>query len=165
MTRPPPNHAVPIWDVYFVSASTFARRPLFQTERVARFFLDTILHYRMEGKYRLYEFVIMPDHVHLLLAPVPEVGLERVVQLIQGGFAYRLRKELELNLEVWERDYTDHCVREAEDYDYHAGYIRQDPVRDQLASAAESYPYGSACPDFELDSCPPELRPEVLLSA
>jgi putative transposase len=165
MTRPPPNHAVPVWDVYFVTASTFARRPLFQTDRVARFFLETIFHYRTEGKYRLHEFVVMPDHFHLLLAPAPEVGLERVVQLIEGGFAYRLRKELELNLEVWERDYTDHRVREAEDYDYHAGYIRQNPVRDQLALAAEYYPYGSACHDFEVDSCPPELRPEVLLSA
>jgi putative transposase len=165
MTKPPPHHARPVWDVYFVTASTFAHRPLFQTDRVARFFLETILHHRTEGKYRLHEFVIMPDHFHLLLAPAPDVGLERVVQLIQGRFAYRLRKELELNLEVWERDYVDHCIRDVEDYERHAVYIWQKPVRARLAFAAECYPYGSACRAFELDSSPQELKPPVLLRA
>jgi len=158
-------YAATDWNVYFVTAGTFARRPLFQTERVAKLFFETIFHHRSAGNYRLHEFVVMPDHYHLLLTPARDVGLERGVQLVQGRFAYRLRKELELNLQVWERDYKAHCIRDAEEYERYAAHIRQNPVRARLAQAAEYYAYSSACGDFELDACPLEAKASVLLRA
>jgi len=158
-------YAASAWNIYFVTAGTFARRPLFQTDRVARLFFETIFHHRSAGNYRLHEFVVMPDHFHLLLTPARDVGLERAVQLVQGRFAYRLRKELQLNLQVWEREYEARCIRDAEDYERCAAHIRESPVRAQLSPAAEYYAYGSACRDFELDVCPLEAKPSVRLRA
>jgi putative transposase len=54
---------------YFVTASTFQKRSLFQTERMARLFGDVLFHYRGQGRYLLHEFVLMPDHFHVLLSP------------------------------------------------------------------------------------------------
>ena len=165
MNKFSPQRAASGRNVYFVTSATFARRPLFQTYRVARFFLETLFQYRDQGKYRLYEFVVMQDHFHLLVTPSPQVGLERVVQLIRGAFAYRLRKELELNLEVWERDFSAHWVRDESDYERLAAYIWQKPVRAGLASDAECYPYGSVCGDFEMDRSPCEVDLAALLQA
>ena len=86
MAKPPRDRTVDGWNVYFVTPSTWGHRSLFQTERMARLFVDTILHYRKEGKFSLHEFVVMPDHFHLLLSPASGVALERAVQFIKGGF-------------------------------------------------------------------------------
>jgi putative transposase len=165
MAKPPRDRAVDGWSVYFVTASTWGHRSLFQTERMARLFVDAIFHYRQEGKFRLHEFVIMPDHFHLLLSPPTGVTLERAMQFIKGGFSYRVRKELDLNMEVWERGYVDHRIRDVGDYMHHVEYIRQNPVCAHLVVAAEEYLYSSANRRFELDPHPQGLKPETARTA
>src|SRR5439155_10930581 len=77
---------------YFITASTFQKQSLFQSERMAQLFLEVLLHYRKQGKYLIHEFVLMPNHFHLLITPLET--LERALQLIKGGFSHRARKEL-----------------------------------------------------------------------
>lgn len=77
---------------FFVTSVTWQRRPVFRSERAANMFIDTLFRYRGRGIFRLYEFVIMPDHIHLLLAPAPTLALERVMQFIKGGFSHRFMK-------------------------------------------------------------------------
>jgi REP element-mobilizing transposase RayT len=79
---------------YFVTFSTWQRRRLFVVEPYARLFLKTIYGYRRQGKFQLHAFVVMPEHIHLLLTPGEDVTLERSVQLIKG--ATRTRSESNL---------------------------------------------------------------------
>jgi REP element-mobilizing transposase RayT len=48
------------------------------------------------GKFQMHDFVIMPDHVHLLMTLPGDVSVEKAMQLIKGGFSYRLRGILDL---------------------------------------------------------------------
>jgi REP element-mobilizing transposase RayT len=114
MSKPPRDRTSFGSNVYFVTAGTSGHRSLFQTDRMARLFIDTMFHYRREGRFLLHEFVLMPTHFHLLLTP-SGVKLERVMQFIKGGFSYRAKKELALNMEIWERGYIDHRIRDAND--------------------------------------------------
>jgi len=116
-------------------------------------FIDAVFHYRRERKFLLHECVVMPTHFHLLLTP-SGVTLERAIQFIQGGFSYRTKKELELNIEVWERGYIDHRIRDANDYARHVEYIRQNPVEAKIVVRAEDYVSSSASAGFEVDPCP-----------
>jgi len=84
------------------------------------------------------------------------------MQLIKGGFSYRVKKELGLNSEIWQRGYVDHRIRDLNDYEGHVTYIRQNPVEAHLASREEEYPYSSACAHFERDPCPQGLKPESI---
>jgi len=93
-----------------VTTSTWGRRDLFRNERWANLLIDTINHYRGSA-YLLHEFVIMPDHLHLLITPL--TSLEKAVQFIKGGFSYRAEKELGSNMEVWQKGFSDHRVRNA----------------------------------------------------
>jgi putative transposase len=54
---------------YFVTSATFGRRRLFQVAVNAELFLETLQHCRRDGHYKLHAFVVMPDHIHLLLTP------------------------------------------------------------------------------------------------
>lgn len=141
-----------------VTSSTWERRDLFRNERWARLLLDTLYHYR-ESAYFLHEFVIMPDHFHVLLSP--RMSLEKAVQFVKGGFSYRAKKELGSNMEIWQKGFSDHRTRDAGDYLHHVDYIRKNPVRKNLCERAEEYPYSSAPAAIELDPVPQGLKPVV----
>jgi putative transposase len=142
--------------IYFITASSFQKQALFQSERFAVPFIDTLLHYRLQGKYLLQEFVVMPNHFHLLITPT--LTIERAMQLIKGGFSYRARRELGFAGEIWQPSYYDRRVRDAEEYSNFRYYIRHNPVRRGLARTPEEYPYGSAYPGFVRDEVPEKLR-------
>jgi putative transposase len=74
---------------FFITSCTFNRLPFFQKPANAELFLETLQHYRRLGNYLLHDFVVMPDHVHLLLTP-QRITLERTVQLVKGGFSHRV---------------------------------------------------------------------------
>ncbi len=103
---------------------------------------DGVLGRGRAALYVLHEFVVMPDHLHLLLTPAPDLSLESAAQLIKGGFSYRLGKA-KRGL-VWQESFTNHRIRDDQDYEHHAEYIRMNPVRARLAGTPELYPYSSA---------------------
>jgi putative transposase len=156
--RPIREHATNNGQTYMVTSSTCGRRALFSREEWPKLLIDTLYHYRGSG-YLLHEFVIMPDHIHVLLTPI--ASLEKAVQFIKGGFSYRAKTELGSNLEVWQKGFSDHRIRDASDYRSHQVYIQQNPVRKHLCERAEEYPYSSAKPGFELDPIPQGLKPEI----
>jgi putative transposase len=142
---------------YFITASTYQKKSLFQSEAMSRLFLDALLHYRSEQRYLLHEFVLMPNHFHLLVSP--RVTLERAIQCIKGGFSYRAKRELGFGGEVWEHSFYDHRVRNLQEYQRIRQYIHQNPVRRALAVLAEQFPYSSACGAIALDEVPQRLKP------
>ncbi len=52
----------------------------------------TLFKYRDAGEFELHEYVIMPDHIHVLLSLHDEQKLSRAIQLIKGGFSHSLRE-------------------------------------------------------------------------
>ncbi len=147
---------------FFITAVTWQRRPLFRAEPPARLFLDTLARYCEQGRFQVHEFVLMPDHFHLPLTPAPDVSLEKAVQLLKGGFSFRLKRELGLNAEVWQEGFTEHRVKDAHDFERHAAYICENPVRARLAEDAASYQYGSAAGGAMIDPAPPGLKPTTI---
>ena len=158
MSKPPHDNTSFGSNAYFVTASTWGHRSLFQTDRLARLLIDTIFHYRGEEKFLVHEFIVMPNHFHALLTPTG-ITLERAMQFIKGGFSYRVKKELGSNMEIWERGYVDHRIRDSIDYAHHVEYIRQNPVKAHLVTSARDYLYSSALGGLDLDPRPQGLKP------
>jgi putative transposase len=79
---------------FFVTSSIWEKKNLLQTARSAELFIGVLYGYREQGKYRLHEFVVMPDHFHLLATVDGSLSIERAVQFIKGGFAFRAGREL-----------------------------------------------------------------------
>jgi len=157
--KPAREHATNNSQTYFVTSDTWERRTLFRNEAWARLFFKTLLSHRGEA-YFLHEFVLMPDHFHLLITP--SVALERAIQLVKGGFSYRVKQELGSNAEVWHRGFSDHRIRDIEDYEKHVHYIHLNPVKKHLCSTAEEYRYSSAYPGWKLDPIPQWLKPAAI---
>jgi putative transposase len=144
---------------FFVTSVANGRRPIFKKEEVARLFLDVLQGYRNQGRYLLHEFVVMPDHFHLIVTPAANVSLEKAGQYIKGGFSFRVKKELAFQSLVWqERGLTNHRIRDAADYRKHREYIHQNPVKAGLVKSPSEYPHSSAFPGMDLDPAPPWLK-------
>ncbi|MGB8259870.1 MAG: transposase [Terracidiphilus sp.] len=123
---------------YFVSTQTEGRKPFFRHERWARLMVDVLKHYEGTG-YALHAYVVMPDHLHLLLTPVESI--EKSVQLFKGGFSFRAKRELEWPGGIWQTGFTDHRIRDEEDWNRHLEYIRMNPVEARLVFDSVLYEY------------------------
>ena len=124
---------------FFLSTQTHGRRRLFQTDQNCELLIETLQHYRREGNYKLWSFVIMPDHIHLLITPIG-VPVERAMQLIKGGFS----RMIESKFPVWQKGFTDRRMRDREDFLVHKNYIHHNPVRARLCERPEDYRWSSA---------------------
>jgi putative transposase len=130
-------------------------------EKIASLFIEVMLSYKTEKKYLLHEFVVMPDHLHLILTP-QGITLERAMQLIKGGFSFQLNKNLKTKKDIWQPSFFDRRIRDSLEYQKYKDYIWQNPVKRSLAKTPEEYPYSSANPSFKLDPVPQRLKPVSL---
>ncbi|HTW80561.1 MAG TPA: transposase [Terracidiphilus sp.] len=139
---------------YFVSAVTANRRRLFQVETNAQLMLDVLQHYRAQGRFALHAFVIMPDHIHTLITPAPDVSLEKAVQFIKGGFSFRLKSKRD----VWERSYNEVQIIVREKFEACKRYIEENPVKAGLCASPEEHLYSSAHRGGGIDPMPEHFR-------
>lgn len=144
---------------YFITASTFQKASLLQSDRMAQLLLNVLFHYRVQRKYLLHEFVVMPNHFHLLITPLAPVTLEKAVQFIKGGFSYRAKKELGFQGEIWQTSFHDRRVRDMAEYAQFRNYIHMNPVKKGLTTTPEAYEFSSA--KLALDEPPQGLKPAL----
>jgi putative transposase len=95
------------------------------------------------GKMIVHEFVVMPNHVHILMTLPGEMSLEKAMQLIKGVFSFRAKKELEFRGEIWQRGFSDVRIIDEQSFEEHRAYIENNPVKAGLVNSAEEYPFGS----------------------
>ena len=107
--------------------------------------IDVLRSYVRSGKFWIHDFVVMPNHVHILLTIPATVSLERGMQLIKGGFSFRAKRELGFPGDVWQRGFSDVRIVDESGFQNHRAYIDNNPVKSGLASAPEDYPYCTAC--------------------
>jgi putative transposase len=144
---------------YFVTSSTFDKRHLFQSPRYSELLLDVIQEKRRTGKLQVHEYVIMPDHIHLLVTPASDVTLERVVQLIKGSYSFLIKRELGFAGEVWQTSFYDRRIRDLPEYQRFRMYIHMNPVRRGIVGRPEEYRFSSGSGLLRFDPVPQRLKP------
>lgn len=135
---------------YFVTAVTANRRRVFQVDAAAELLVATLQGYRKDGRFALHAFVVMPDHLHLLLTPASDVSLEKAIQFIKGGFSFRFKSKMG----VWERSYNEVQILSLEKFEACKRYIEYNPVRARLADSPKDFGYSSAGRQGEVDAIP-----------
>jgi len=116
-------------------------RRLLQSDRNATLLIDVLRTNVKARKFKVHDFVVMPDHFHALITVGGDLTVERAMQLIKGGFSYRLKREFNYLGEVWQRGFSEVRVEDRQSFLQHREYIAQNPIEAGLASSAEEYPY------------------------
>lgn len=101
-------------------------------------------------KYRLLAWVIMPNHVHVLIHPLPGISLGKIVQSWKSFSArwinsHALQLGLTAPLEpVWQREYWDRFIRDEAHYLWTKSYIHDNPVKAGLVGDCHQWRWSSA---------------------
>lgn len=104
-----------------------------QTNRMADLFVDVLRAQMRMRRFTIHDFVVMPDHVHILLTVPGDMTIEHAMQLIKGGFSFRAAKELGFRGEIWQPGFSDVRITSEQSFQRHRQYIDNNPVKAGLA--------------------------------
>jgi putative transposase len=111
---------------------------------MATLLIEVLREKMRSGKMAIHDFVIMPDHIHVLMTLPGKTSLEKAMQLIKGGFSFRAKRLLGFQGEIWQRGYSDVQILGDGSFRQHRAYIDNNPVKAGLAGTPEEYPFGTA---------------------
>ena len=114
--------------------------------RIARRVMDTIFFGETKlSFYDLHAFVIMPNHVHLLITP--HVSVSRLMNGLKGITAHEANAILRCKgNHFWQDESFDHWVRNSAEFDRIRRYIEWNPVNAKLLAHPEDWKWSSVTP-------------------
>jgi putative transposase len=148
----------PGW-TYFVTTKAAQNISVFQVKQVADIVIAKMLEYRSKGNYLLRDFVLMPNHLHVILTPADTVSLEKCMQLIKGGSSHEIHKVRGDKMEIWQSGFHESRVTDSIDYMKNIDYIRFNPVVASLVDRPELWPFASTSGRYDCDPIPQVLKP------
>ncbi len=128
---------------YVVTTVTVNREPILKESKAADIVLETILFGKSQQWYYLLSFVIMPDHVHLVIIP-REKNISQCMKSIKGFSARRINALLNRKGSIWQSGFYDYILDSEKKTLTRMRYIEDNPVRKGIVKQAEDYGYSSA---------------------
>ena len=139
------NHA------YFATTVTNRRLKVFSDPSRAELLMRVNLNFQKQDYFSLLAFVIMPDHLHLLLLPDGGKNISQVMHSIKRSSARLIHQAEETSGTLWQRRFFDRVVRSEKELLDTIQYIHNNPVVDNLVEQADEYPFSSANPRYAAD--------------
>ena len=128
---------------HFVTTTTRDRRPVFVDDRASSLLIEIIEASRTETGTQLLSYVVMPDHVHLLVVP-GRLGLGHFMRLVKGRFARYWNQREGRSGALWQERYYETVIRTDAGLKMCVDYIHRNPVAAGLSADVGAYPYSSA---------------------
>ncbi|MBI2413611.1 MAG: transposase [Deltaproteobacteria bacterium] len=125
-----------------VTAVTHERRLVFADAAPSDILLEAVLFGRKQGWYYIFAFVIMPDHLHMIITP-KDKNISECVKSIKGFSSRRINTLLSSRGSLWQRGFFDHILDTEEKVLSRIRYIEENPVRKGLVEKPEEYKYSS----------------------
>jgi REP element-mobilizing transposase RayT len=113
--------------VYFVTWRLAKDQPRLSPEE--RTVVVTAIKHFEHQRYELPAYVVMDDHVHVLVLPLKGLELHRILHSWKSLAAKRLAKDWGRTTPVWQREYFDRIVRDDEELMQKAQYILGNPLK------------------------------------
>jgi REP element-mobilizing transposase RayT len=95
-----------------------------------------------DGRFDLAAYVLMPNHIHLLLKP--EDTLPRQIAWIKGRTAFEANRVLKRSGSFWAKDYFDRWIRNRNECEKVIRYVERNPVKAGLCKSPEDWEWSSA---------------------
>ncbi len=127
--------------VYFVTTVTYGRAPIL----IDNFSLlwESVEQVRADTGFELNAWVVMPDHLHLLIDP-QESDLPHIMKRVKLLFSSKYRKRHNLyRATIWQRRFWDHIIRDEEDWRRHVDYIHYNPVKHEHVETPQGWKHSS----------------------
>jgi putative transposase len=131
---------------HFLTFSCYHRLPYLERMHMQNAFLYALEQSRRRFKMNVYAYVVMPEHIHLLVSEPAEGALAKAMQMLKMSVSIQARKQGERiagELPFWQTRYFDHNVRNHEGFLTQLRYIHRNPVKRGLCAKPEDWPWSS----------------------
>ncbi|MEQ8768834.1 MAG: transposase [Planctomycetota bacterium] len=108
----------------------------------ARIF-EEFLFYDYRVRYDIDAYVVMPDHIHLLIRPFSGHDLEDILKHLKGRSSRYINLALKRRGKMWKRDSFDSIIRGIDHWTDKFDYIHRNPVKAGLVATPQEYPWSS----------------------
>jgi len=132
----PPHFAIE-GSIYFVT-TRLKEREVFFTLRETEIVKGTLTDLVSRKEFEMYAYVIMPNHLHILVKPA-HWGISKAMQLLKGGFSRQINRG-----NFWQQGFFDFTVLTEKKFREKFNYIHYNPVKWGLVEKAEDYRFSSA---------------------
>jgi len=129
---------------YLVTTKAAPKRNLTNPLQIAEGICDTLLWLRAGGRMALHAFVVMPDHIHVIITPGHDHTLPNFMHSLKGFTVHRWNPRLNLKGPMWQPGYHEESIRSRQTMEDAIGYVEHNPVEAGLVDKAEEWPYSSA---------------------
>ena len=128
--------------LYHITTRALHGRFLFEPDREKRVIIEALDHYRRAGVLTVYGFVVMANHVHLVLQPT----IEDFSKIIAGfkRWTSRHSRTKPDGTAAWEEGFDDNLIRSMYEMRSVVRYVHSNPVRIGLTESPEDYFWSSA---------------------
>ncbi len=131
--------------IYLVTTVTHQRQPTFTNFLNARIVINSIRYTEHSCGAKSLSFVIMPDHMHWLLASGDKTSLSQTIANIKRRSAYRINEQSKTTgTPVWQPGFHDYALRHEDEIKNVARYIVANPLRAGLVEKIGDYPFWDA---------------------
>lgn len=111
--------------------------------RIAILVRDTLK--TLDGKrYRLIAWVIMPNHVHILIQTLAGNPVSEIMQTVKSYTSHEANRILGRKGHFWFKEYFDRYIRDGKHFQATVRYIEENPVKARLCSKPEDWEFSSA---------------------
>ena len=125
---------------HFITFSCYRRLPYLNNDRARVLFEETLEVLRERHGFDLFGYVLMPEHVHLLLSEPTRQSLATTLGVLKGETSKRLKGE---RVQFWQRRYYDFNVLTYQKYTEKLKYLHRNPVKRGLVASPEDWPWSS----------------------
>ena len=131
--------------IYFVTWRLHkSQKELAAAER--EIIVSTLKHFEGQ-RFDLFAFVVMPDHVHVLVKPYQGYLLHELAHSWKSYTVYRLQRDSDRKGRIWQEDYFDRIIRDELEFIEKMQYILNNPLK--IQAHTENYPWVWVTSAFE----------------
>ena len=136
--------------VYFVTQRVAQKRLIDLTDRaVAAVIVQALNWLRNESRIWLLAFVVMPDHIHVIVAPRQPFTLAQTMKSLFGFSAKEINTAMKRKGSLWATEFYETHLTGRKTIEGAVEYIHQNPVRKNLCGSAADWPWSTAHPEHQ----------------
>jgi putative transposase len=129
---------------HFITFSCHRRKARFSNERLYDLFPACLQAMRLQFKMRIYGYVVMPEHIHLLVSEPEQGTLADAMHYLKLSFSKRTKSLTDVPHEpFWQKRYYDRNVRTVREFGVKLRYLHRNPVKRRLVKEPGDWKWSS----------------------
>jgi len=117
--------------IVFITQKTKDQNPVFENTKNLISLKQILANVQNIHPFSMLAYVFLPDHFHILIRPTGNSNFSQILHSIKTNFTreYKQRMNITGTLNLWQKRFWDHVIRDETDLENHLHYIHYNPVK------------------------------------